>query len=418
MKRFRIISLAVLALTASASSPLFVPMAAASQGGEPPPPRGAPPAVLESEGHAEYLIFYRHALEAAGDSVLQSINEKTDFAASWAEGARPLKCGYDCVSPPSMSATVHLDWPNQYFARISAHLKFEVSRFEVAHRTIHVPVEVHFYCQNWESGNGQIQIYVVPGRPWADGGSLLEAALDFILMPLNISRRIDTELRRRLETLSLPGETLTPRDSACRSLGVLSFFAEDHPQFDAILWDRPEPTRPMFARRMFQPATVTFMSVKRLQTPAWASEQVEEDEPVGFFAYVNGQQLEFPVTIPVGELDLNTNETATLEEAAISFARPGAGKTFETLQVIIVSSTGSVAWAEFGSNENFGAGLHILTTRRWGLVDELPLGDSFRGIDPMPRRPDRGKRSAEWLSFPDYEITYRIRFRQMRALPR
>ena len=74
--------------------------------------------------------------------MIEVINDSTDFTASWAEGARPLECGYDCVTPPSMRATVHLDWRNQYFARIRANLKFEVSRLAVIHRTIHVPVEL------------------------------------------------------------------------------------------------------------------------------------------------------------------------------------------------------------------------------------------------------------------------------------
>jgi hypothetical protein len=351
--------------------------AVAQQG---PPPQGprllSDPAALDG-GLSVNVI--RSVLQQQGDEVIESFNGSSDHQLSWSSGAEPVDCGYECVGPPGISATDHLDQPNQYVATIRGHLDFDIDIDDVPFdRTIRTNVTIDVICSGWRDGSGSVVVVARADPPFIAGDTgLVEDILDFVLLPANLSRAISDGVEAQLPGGSLSSTAL---GSECDSLGVVSNYESGDWGYDSVYWQEP-PDRPFGLLRpgqtlLFEMVTVDLASVARRQT---LSTQ-DAGQGVYFDIYVNGQFVGVPGN---GFIELAPGQSTPLDLAPIVLSARDA----DDLQVILVDSLGGSGWAAFGRDEGYGEGEHTLTTHRTEFrpPPDLPDIGGFPGsTKPVP----------------------------------
>ncbi len=366
-----------------------------------PPPLGPPETKSPETKQGVLMIILRAALWEAGQEVIDSTNARlgrhSDIRArvSWANGADPTECGYDCVRPPRMSSTKYPDLPNEKFAIVSARLSFFVDNIQKStplgwvsvpvSRTIHTNVDIRVYCKGWMANNGQVKAFTQVHRPWIDQDhSLFEDIINIVSMGY-LSNFIDAQVARQLRTLPAPTGS---EFSACNSLGVLSHYPnEDQWQYDRVVWD-PGPSLP---GSLAENAKVTIKQIKRLQV---ASDVTTADD-LSFTFFVNGRALQYPT---IGKLYLQENESVELE--GMSIVIPISSDN-ETLQVIVNSNIGAAEWAGFDRDERFGNGIQTIRTSR-EVVQSFPVRKA---------KIDNDKPGPVVLNLQEFEITYEVEFR-------
>lgn len=319
-----------------------------------PPPQGPPQATEDASG--EFLItWFRSILETEGSVFIEEYNASSDHELSWAPGAKPTECGYSCVHPPHISSTDFLDQPNQHMAMVRARLKFDldVADWPISRR-IESEVILRVFCNGWRDGSGDIDIEVSVSPPFVSGGSgLLEDILDVVLMPVDLTSRINHAIQSRL---SSPGsEFVVQNFSTCRSLSVIQ--NSDTGQFwsDRVVWDLPKP-KPMTPEFISDYVVVKFENIKRKKVILpWATDDVS------FFLYINGKGLQIPQT---GILAIASEDVRQLQDVSIKLP----SKNLETLQIIVIDSHGGTGWVQFDKSTKFGKGTHILRTSREGVI--------------------------------------------------
>ncbi|MCA1714008.1 MAG: hypothetical protein LC715_02390, partial [Gammaproteobacteria bacterium] len=155
-----------------------------------------------------------------------------DGLVKWrSETSRPLKCGSACFGRPFMTATRHVDRPNLREAMLYGHLDFTIDPPGPVNRDLTYFYEVHVQCKALNGArSGNIEVRVEVGDPVLGPAGTLESTLDFLLLPVQISRRIESFIRSKLQ--SVPDATMG--GESCRSIGTSR---ADNPLFDAMPFD-------------------------------------------------------------------------------------------------------------------------------------------------------------------------------------
>lgn len=371
---------------------------------QPPPAQGPPVAAPDAPG-AFFITFFRRALEDQGNEIFAKNNDcedadglvipgcsKNPHKLSWASGARPTECGYDCVGPPSRTVTRHVNRPNERIVRLSSRLEFhlDVNNSPFSRRII-TNVDLIASCRGWREGDGRVALRVASQPPFIEGGggfgSFFENVLDFFSAGA-LSSFIDAKIRAKLGMGETTSEQLPFR---CRSLGAFNNFSSGNFSFDAVIWDFPEPPSPIIVfgagEALSGAVVVTLERIRRKKTLS----AVDVATPVGFEFYVNGAFVAVPGTdslvIPVdGERDLGDVQV-----------RLPLG-SLESLQLLVADSLGGAGWSQFDSSTNFGKGSHVLRTHRTELI---PVG-SLPGVSilqPPPALPGLGMPADLQLRF-------------------
>lgn len=308
------------------------------------------------------------------------------------ENARPLKCGTGCFGRPFLTATRHVDKPNLREAMLYGHLDFTIDPPGPVNRDLTYGYEVHVQCAADNGArNGEIEVKVDVGAPVLGDPGDLESVLDFLLLPAQISRRIESFIRGHLQ--SVPDTTIG--GEACRSIGISR--AQD-PKFDAIPFDlaaTPRGVRPGLGSVLGvrgDRARVEFLSITRHPLPPLvAPEHARPGDPAaGYFnVYLNGANVAFPplpgapdgLVLPPqgGTVSLNYCRTIPLQGA-------------DRLQLLFVNALGGAVWSQFPRSATFGAGTpRRITTARGIVVPAI-------GMSPKPQS----------VSLREFELLYRI----------
>jgi hypothetical protein len=348
---------------------------------QPPPPQGPPPASAQAQGFLPISII-RGILETEGNRTIQENNDDSPHKLSWSAGARPTECGYNCVGAPYMTSTRLLDQPNQRIAQVFAHMDFDldINNWPFSRR-IRTNLTLTFACNGWRDGSGEIDVFVKVDPPFiADGGGWGEDILDFVLLPFDLSNRIDARIR---ESLGPGGTQPVDFSSDCRTLGVFSNVGTGNYNFDAVVWDPPQATPfppPLEMNPLGGHVDVTFESIKRNRTLS----QVDTDAGVFFDFFVNGQPLGIP---QAGTYTIAPGTTLSLQNAKISLSRAD----LDTLQIIVRDNLGGAGWVQFDEHTGFGEGKHVLLTHRTELLPAgFPPGGGGGGLPPYPGGPNPG----------------------------
>ena len=373
---------------------------------EVPPPLGPP--LAQPEAKRFFLtIFLRDALQQAGQQIIDLSNAKLEEVQDlrarlrWAANAKPLECGYECMSPPRMSTTRHRDQPNEKVVSVSASLSFVLDKIQkkiagvwvpVPSRTIRVNVKFRANCSGWLGGNGHIQIFTKVDQPVIDQEhSVIEDILDFVAMPFNLSRFIDAQVAKHLPRSTSPPPQ-EPQNSSCESLGLISNYPnEDMWRQDAIVWD-PGRRLSLPTNISGESAKVAFTRIKRLKV---RPEELSSSGDIVFSFYVNGHPLTYPTA---GGLQLAENASVDLNEASVIIP---ISNEVQTLQLIVSDDVGGAGWTSFDRRHRFGSGTHTIRTHRTVL----------QSAPDVPGFPDHSRRPQK-LDVQEFEVTFQIEFRR------
>ncbi len=378
----------------------------------PPPPLGPLTASAEANGSL-LTTFLRIALQEAGQQVIDQTNSQlrnhpsTRAKLSWDKNAKPLECGYDCMSAPSIEATKYIDRPNSKRVVHRGRLSFRIDniRQKVAgkwvsavgiHRTIHTNVDFLAYCEGWRGTEGTIRIYTKTQPPFIDEAhGIVESILNFVLLPLNISNFVDAQIARQLRADgSLPA--VEAPSGCCKSLGVLSNSPNDRrSRFDNIIWDRPPATKPFQGGVALQgeSAEVRFISIKRRKT--LNSTEAQQDD-VRFTFFVNGQVAEYPP----GAGKVKIAENQTLQLAGDVVLKIPLSKKDAVLQVLVSNNFKAAGWKQYSRKNQYGHGSNTLRTSRKIVGPPLKIPGSGKGSSGKPTK----------VTVNEFELTYAISY--------
>ena len=390
---------------------LFFAAPAISQ--TPPPPLG-PPSASSEAGGSFLILFLRTGLQNAGQQVIDTANNQLKThpsiraKLSWASNARPLECDYDCMSAPTIEKTQYIDRPNTRRVVHRGRLSFRVSDIKrkvggvwvpaaSVRRTIHTNVDFYAYCEGWEGKEGGIRIYTKARRPFIDEShSTVESILNFILLPLNISNIIDTQLSRQFKSQAgLPAFEAPNGD--CNSLGIISNAPSGpHSRNDNIIWDRPVKKKRFNqkAALLREEAVVRFMSIKRRKT--LNSLTAGQDE-LRFTFYVNGQAVEYPSN--ANKIKILENRTHQLS-GGVSLKIP-LSKKDAVLQVFAANNLMASGWKEHTRRNKYGDGTRTLVLRRKIVAPNQNIPGARKGGSNKPAQ----------VVVSEFELTYTISYR-------
>lgn len=377
-----------------------------------PPPLGPPTASEEANGGL-LTTFLRIALQDAGQQIIDATNSQLKnhpsirAKLSWGENAKPLECGYDCMSAPTIGTTNFIDRPNTKRVVHRARLSFRIDNIKRKvggvwvpatgiRRTIHTNVNIYAYCEGWRGTEGTIRIYTKTLPPFLDEDhSLVESILDFILLPLNISNFVDAQIAKQLKSDGgLPA--VEPPNGCCNSLGVISNYPNDRrSRFDNIVWDRlPAKSRfPGGVALQRETAEVRFIRIKRRKTLNSAEAQ---NDNLRFTFFVNGEVAEYP---PVGKVKIAENQTLQLGGDIV--LKVPVSKKDPVLQVLVSNNFNAAGWKEYSRQRKYGHGTNMLRTSRKIVGPPLKIPGSGKGASGKPTK----------VTVNEFELTYTINYR-------
>ena len=345
-----------------------------------PPPALGPPVAPPNAPVSILVDGLRQTLENEASSFIEEHNATSPHKLSWASGAKPTECGYDCIGSPLIIPSQNFDRPNERFVKIFGHLAFNVDiDNNPFSRRIITPIILRLACDGWQNGSGVVTLTPLVGQPFvADDKGPFEQVLDFLLMPLQLSNSIDAGVKAELSSVNADG-SVTPY--TCNSLGVDAHFDTGSFFDDRIVWEEPQSGGIGRPSLQWEYATVRIESIKRNPTVSF----VDPSAGVSFEFFVNGQWLHFPST---GEVTIAPGETQIVDNVRVSLPLD----ELESLQVIARDSLGGAGWSQFVENDNFGDGEHALLTHRTELLSQnaipggnhLPPGDGPSSNKPLP----------------------------------
>jgi hypothetical protein len=298
-----------------------------------------------------------------------------DGLVKWrSENSRPLKCGTDCVGRPFNSTTRNVDKPNLREAMLYGQLLFKIDPPGPVDRDLTYGYEVHVQCKAADGARtGDIEVKVDVGDPVLGEPHALESTLDFLFLPVQISRRIESFIRGKLR--SVPTTVLG--GEPCRSIGVSR--AQD-PKFDAMPFDLAQapgrvvrPGLDAVGGVPLERARVEFLSITRHPLPVGVAAEHAQPGAVeaGYFnAYLNGASVAFPPPLGAPDGLRLPPEGGTV---ALNYCRTVPLGGADRLQLLFVNALGGSVWSQFARNAGFGAGApRSITTGRTIVVPGTP----------------------------------------------
>ena len=275
-------------------------------------------------------------------------------------------------------------------AMLYGHLDFEIDPPGPVNRDLTYFYEVHVQCKAPNGAHaGNIEVRVEMDPPVLGEPGALESTLDFLLLPAQISRRIDGFIQSKLQ--SVPNTVIG--GDPCRSIGVgLGQTA----LFDQMSFDPPPPpgrgVRADLADTLSDHARVEFLSITRRPLPSFvAPEFADPGNPAaGYFTvWLNGAIVGIPPPpgAPDGLLLPPAGGTVALNDCR-TISLGGSDR----LQVLFVNGLGGSVWSQFPRGAGFGADLPRRMTTGRGIV--------------LPARPPSNKPSPMTLG--EFELLYRI----------
>lgn len=340
---------------------------------------GSPPPVYpdvadDSAGLPFPTWIMRDAIDKAVTDLLNDETKPFHGKFSLASGSRPSTCGYACFGKPILNRSWLRDNPNERFATIGGHLKFDVEVPNWFNRQVTYFYDIQVGCRpvpGKPDPEARLSITVNPPIPSEPG--LTEQIVDFIIPFWDISAGINDSVSESMEafTVTLPSpEGAGANALRCRSIGVIQS-ATGNPDSDFIKWNFPRRT-PLAGPD--QNYTIRLDSVTRKKT----AEHAPGADPVRFKIFFNGAAGAIPieVTLPAngGTKPLNVCRTVPLK-----------GK--DVLQILVVDDVPGMdgpgaVWSEFPRVENFGAGppRKMTTGRRTKLFQSAVSNKPSTGI--------------------------------------
>lgn len=313
----------------------------------------------------------------------------------WADNARPLHCGSSCFGRPFMSHTGFIDKPNLRKAMLYGRLNFVIDPPVPTNRDLTYFYEAHFTCKTVNGArNGSFVVDIQFGEPVIGDPGVFESVVDFLLLPVKLSSRIEARIRKHLS--QVPGQTNTV--NPCRSVGVK---LDIDPLHDAAVYDLPQSAGP--ARR--DNATIRFLRIIRKPLPALVdpSHAAPGNPAAGYFnVFLNGAAAGFPPKTPTpgGGIDLPPGGGIV----ELNYCRTIDLTGRDRLQLIFTNALGGAVWSQFARTDTFGA--NATKTMTTGRTIVVP--GSSGPPDPVTGSSTPGKPHSMILQ--EFELVYTISY--------
>lgn len=271
---------------------------------------------------------------------------------------------------PAMSTTQYPDRPNENVVRVPFIISYDVTGIRYHglgyfDREIGQSLAIEFSCHDWHTGRGQITATTRADRPYLNGTSFGEDALNFFIGH-SLTDLVDSKLRA-----ALPGALSTVSDSIadCNRLGVTAGVAPDYRdgQIDYALVQRPRALPTLWD------ASVTFQKIKRLPARTLGGEVLYssvEDIQLVLWANQAGRSAQL--------LEMREGEERDLFMQPVELGRLGAGS--QLVLILNVEQLGTfqrdTRFAVYARPENFGSGTQTLVVRKsyWEPPRQMPDG--------------------------------------------
>lgn len=330
-------------------------------------------------------------------SFANQVRNREGFVHWRGESARPLKCGAACLGRPFLTDTRHVDRPNLRETMFYGHLDFVIDPPGPVNRDLTYFYEVHVQCKAPNGARtGNIEVRVGVGAPVIGDPGGLESVLDFILLPAQISQRIESFIRAQLQPVSGPTLPGDPCASIGASLATTALFdsASFDPAGTGVAGWRPGLGGVVGALR--ERARVEFLAITRKPlSPLVAPEHAQPgNAAAGYFtAYLNGAIVAFPPPLGAPDGLLLPPAGGTV---ALNYCRTIPLDGADRLQLLFVNGLGGAVWSQFPRSAKFGADApRRITTGRWIVV-------------PGMSAPGQPVRKPQSVVLREFELLYRI----------
>lgn len=306
---------------------------------------------------------------------------------SWAEGARPMECGHNCLGFPFMSQTQNVIRPNARFAMVYGQLTFQAGVGPL-NRNVTYFLEIDATC-NVPAGSktGAVTLTTHVDGPVSDDPGFLETVVNFLILPVELSQRISNAISAMYAVTTSPG--LTPTFPTCTSIGA-NVVSPTETIDDAFVWDQAPVSHNgrgmVTASSAFKPqATLYFDRI--IRNPSHL-ESNPSTAPSSFTLYINGVPAYIPKS---GSITLPPTGGSNNQQYCRTIPMEGV----DNLQILFVDNLGGATWSQFSPAQNFGGGgMRKMTTSRTFLRPGLHPGD--KPISYVAR---------------DFELDYHIEYR-------
>lgn len=280
---------------------------------------------------------------------------------------------------PRRLQTQHLNQPNEWFIRVPYILTLKVSIPVTSDRTIGLPIDINFTCNNWQTNNGQIVIRSTTGPASFEGGNILESVF-------NVGNFIDAQVRGAF--VAPPPVTQQLPNSKCSTIGA-SATGTAQTDDDVIIWTVPRTMKVPVTDVMATSAVeITFNRLKRLQARSTGGGILYRDvEDIFLNASANTAKQQ-------KALKMREGDDVALNLPVIRLAPA----TFDQLVIIgnveqPPNNPKDSAFFTATKAQNFQPGTRVLRIPKW-----------------YSQPPGKGSNKPILLSVAAYELSYTVRY--------
>ena len=278
---------------------------------------------------------------------------------------------------PGMSTTTYPDRPNQNVVRIAFMVTYDVTGIRYHgipyfSRTIGQSIEVSAACNNWFTDQGTLAMMSHTDRPYLEGNSFAEEALNFFLAH-TLSDQVDSKLRARMPNGS---NSIRVFPSApCNCLGVTPGTA---PNYTDGVVNFKKVNRPIVPENILN-ATVTIQSITRLSARVGGAPYYKEVEDIQLQFFVNQTMRVAQVT------GMREGDVRNLSLQPVTMPHPGPNSTIVLIANVAqqpLLSQSDTRFNVFAKDVNFGSGTQqlIVTKTYWEPPQRLPDGHLTKPI--------------------------------------
>ena len=355
--------------------------------------QGTPPAQgpWVAEAPAPYIPVFTiiNTVKLTIQNTLDAINHRID-SLSDSTGVEAHVSFSSTTYQPAMSTSQYPDRPNENVVRIPFIVTYDVTGIRYHglpyfSRQLGQSIEVVVSCNNWYTNQGEMRTVGRADRPYLDGTSFGEDALNFFIAH-TLTDLVDSKLGQQLG-----GAITSVTDSLgeCNRLGV-DPGTEQQAYTDAAIYYKKVVTRPHLSSPF--DATMNFEKIKRLPAHTLSGEVLySPTEDVQLLLYANQ-------TLRSTHLD----DMKEGEERALTLAPVELGPLSGDASLVLIANVEQLTtfqrdtrFVVFTKETNFGNGTQTIVVQKsyWLPPQRLPGGQLTK---PIEQRVDA------------YEITARI----------
>ena len=339
-----------------------------------PPAQGPPPPADPFSTFATSVII--NFLKTTIQTTIDTINAQTIRDAESSNIQAHLSFTLQTFAP-GMSTTTYPNRPNQNGVRIAFIVSYDVTGIRYHgipyfSRKLGQSIELFVSCNNWFTDHGTLAITSHADRPYLDGSSFAEEALNFFIAH-TLTDLVDAKLRARLPNGS---NSFTPiPTSPCNCLGVTSGAA---PNYTDGSINFKKVNRPVVPESVLD-ATVTIQSIKRLSARVGGAPYYKEVEDIQLEFYVNQTMRVAQVT------GMREGDERALSLQTVTVPHPGPNSMIVLIANVTqqpLLSQSDTRFYVFKKDVNFGSGTQqlIVTKTYWEPPQRLPDGSMTKPI--------------------------------------